>query len=438
MRKALICAICIFISGIAAVAQNEDQIMDKLNQKVTSLEFRNTNIKDLLRLLAKQYQLNVVINSEVDSRVSVSLKDVSVQNVLNTVLISQGYHYLIDGDIILVKSFENNFFSDVETRLFRLNYLDALQLNETLAPLLTVKGEMQVLQLVKTQNIEEQRSDVLLVKDIPSNLDNIASVIAELDIPQKQLIIEVRLIETILDESEKFGIDWPKSGKLLLSGADPSGTSNYLPGDAYGEGKSAYSKFPVKTGNVKLGILTADELALTLNLLAEDENSKLISNPKVTTQNNHTAMIRIGTNIPIPQVNRGIGGDLITYEDKEVDVKLRVTPRIEPGNNISLVVHPEVEEIIGYTGSSDYPQPITSVREIETKVSVAVNETIVLGGMVKDNERVVQNKVWFLGNIPFIGALFTSTEKQIEKKDLLIFITPKIVGENSQTELGSD
>lgn len=429
MKKMLISTmfVLILIFCIPGFTQIDKLLQHKLEQKVKSLEFRNTSIKDLLRLLAKQYDLNIVINANVDNRISLSLNNVTVKNVLKSVLNSQGYNYIIDDDIIMVKTFESNIIGEVKTKLYRLNYLDAMQLSETLLPVLSSKGEMQVLQLVKTSKMEDQRSDILLVKDIPSSIQHISSIIEELDKPQAQLIIEVRLIETILDESEKFGIDWPKNGRITLSGADPSGMSDYLPGDEFNIGKSAYSKFPVNRNNIKLGILTAEELSLTLNILAEDEDSKLISNPKVTTLNNHTAMIRIGTNIPIPQVSRGVGGDLITYEDKEVDVKLMVTPRIEPDNMISLNVHPEIEEIIGYTGSGDYPQPITSIREIQTKVSVKTNETIVLGGMVKDNERVVKNKVWFLGNIPLLGYLFTSTEKTMEKKDLLIFITPKII-----------
>jgi type IV pilus assembly protein PilQ len=422
----LVLSLLVIMSSIC-LAQTNKIIQNKLDQKVTSLEFRDTNIRDLLRMLSRQYNLNIVVNSEVAGRVSVSLTNVTVENVLKTVLNSQGYHYIIDDDIIMVKAFEHNVYGETKNKLFRLKYIDANELSETLLPLMTQKGDIRVLQLVKTENLEERRSDILLVKDIPSSLEQISSIIDELDKPQDQLIIEVRLIETILNESEKFGIDWPDRANLTLTGADPSGTSDYLPGDAFDIGKAGYSKFPVTKDNIKLGILTADELSVTLNALAEDENSKLISNPKVTTLNNQTAMIRIGTNIPIPQVNRGIGGDLITYEDKQVDVKLQVTPRIQPGNNINLIVHPEIEEIVGYTATGDFPQPITSVREIQTKVNVKTNETIVLGGMVKDNERTIENKVWLLGDIPFLGALFKSTEKTVEKKDLLIFITPKII-----------
>jgi type IV pilus assembly protein PilQ len=409
------------------MAQSSEDLIERLSQKVYSMEFRDTNIRDLIRLLARQNSLNIVISPEVDSRVSVSLTNVTVEDVLKSVLNSQGYHYLIENDVIMIKSFERQVYGEAKSKLFHLNYLDGVDMMETLLPFLTSKGMIKVLDLVKTDKIEDRRSDVLLVKDIPDNLTVIEGVIKELDIPQLQLQIEVRLVETIIDESEKYGFNWPKSATMTLTGADPTGESDFAPGDANNPGYAAYSALPVRQNSVKLGILTADELMVTLDLLARDENSKLISNPKVTTLNNRKAMIRIGTNIPIPQVSRGVGGDLITYEDKAVDVKLEVTPRVEPGNKINLAVHPMIEEIVGYTGPGDYPQPITSIREIQTIVSVLSNETVVLGGMVKDNETTIENKVWLLGDIPLLGELFKSTTSQTQKKDLLIFITPKLI-----------
>ncbi len=404
-------------------AQVADQLQLKLKQKVASMEFRDTDIKDVLRLLARQHSLNLVVSSEVTGRISVSLTNVEVYDVLKTVLESQGCHFLIKNDLILVKSFERVTFGETGSEVFHLDYLDAIELRETLLPLLTTKGEMKVLDLVKTDKAEQRRSDVLVVRDLPENLNSIRSVIAELDIPQKQLIIEARLIETILGENEKFGFDWPKSVDVKVTGADPLNT-----GSADLEsGLAAYSGFPVRTEGIHLGILTVEELNFTLNMLAEDENASLVSNPKVATLNNKKAMIRIGTNIPVPEVSRGVGGDLITYEDKQVNVVLEVIPRIEPGNKINLIVHPIIEEIIGYIGPGDYPQPITSVREVQTTVSVAPGETVVLGGMVKDNKTVIENKIWLLGDIPLLGELFTSRTEEVQKTDLLIFITPKIL-----------
>jgi type II secretory pathway component GspD/PulD (secretin) len=404
-------------------AQINDVLRSKLDQKVTSLEFRDTEIKDVLRLLARQNGLNIVIGSQVQGRISISLWDVTIEDALKTILISQGYHHIIENDIIMVKAFDKEVFGEAKSKIFRLNYIDAVNLVETLTPFITTKGEIQALNLVKTEKVEEKRSDILVVRDLQENLDIIGSIIAELDIAQEQFIIEVRLIETILNEDQKFGFDWPDNVRVSMTGADVTGT-----GDVdLASGLAAYSGFPVNSKSFKLGILTFDELNFTLDMLAQDEDSKLISNPKVTAINNKKAMIRIGTNIPIPEVSRGIGGDLITYKEKQVDVKLEVIPRMEPDNKINLTVHPSIEEIVGYTGPGDYPQPITSIREVQTSVSVTPEETVVIGGLVKDNKSTISKKVWLLGYIPLLGELFTNRTEEVKKTDLLIFITPKLL-----------
>jgi type IV pilus assembly protein PilQ len=414
-----------FCGYTKAAAQDADQMQQKLNQKVSYLEFKDIDIKDVLRILARQHFLNIVVSSEVSGRISVSLSNVQVRDVLNTILESQGCHYLIKNDLILVKSFDRISHMETKNEIFQLNYLDAIELKEALLPILTSKGEMRVLDLVKTDKADQRRSDILLVKDLPENLAIIRSVIKELDVPQKQLLIEALLIETILGEDDKFGFDWPKNINVKMGGADPVN-----PGSVNLEnGKAAYSGFPVRKEGIRLGILTVDELMFTLNVLAQDENAKLVSNPKVATLNNKKALLKIGTQIPIPEVNRGIGGDMITYKDKQVNVILEVIPRIEPGNKVNLIVHPLIEEIIGYTGPGDFPQPITSVREVQTTVSVSPGETVVIGGMVKENKTEIESKVWLLGDIPFLGELFTSRTEIVNKTDLLIFITPKILGE---------
>jgi type IV pilus assembly protein PilQ len=422
LRKCIILlTLLFFISGLKA--QISDLLRAKLDQSVASLEFRETNIQDVLRLLARQNGLNLVISSDVVGRISISLRNVMVEDVLKTVLNSHGFHHIIENDIIMVKAFSKEVFGETKSKVFRLNYLDAVDLMETLTPFLTSKGEVQALHLVKTEKIEEKRSDVLVVRDIQENLDIISSIINELDVAQKQFIIEVRLIETILNEDQKFGFDWPDNVKVKMTGADVTGESDV----DMASGLAAATGFPVKSNSFKLGILTVDELSFTLDMLAQDEDAKLISNPKVTAINNKKAMIRIGTNIPIPEVSRGIGGDLITYKEKEVDVKLEVIPRIEPDNRIHLTVHPSIEEIVGYTGPGDYPQPITSIREVQTSISVAPEQTVVIGGMVKDNESTITKKVWLLGDIPLLGELFKSRTTVVQKTDLLIFITPKLL-----------
>ncbi len=408
----------LFLFPITAHLQVDDVLKAKLNQK-TSMEFRDTNIKDLLRLLARQNSLNIVLGPEIAGRVSVSLTNVAVKDLLHSVLNSLGFHYIIDNNIILVKSFERAISSEIETKVFKLKYQDAYDLLESFATMLTAKGKIQVLQLVKTEKIEDKRSDILVVSDISENVEKISTIIEQIDIIQPQLQIEIRLIETILGQDQKLGFNWPtRIGANLSSAASPlGGTTN----------SAAVTDFPITDESFEIGILSVDELSMALDFLETDENSKLISNPKISSINRKKAKIRIGTTIPIAEISRGAGGDVITYKDKNIDVSLEVTPRIEPGDRIFMEVHPLIEEIIGYTGSSDYPQPITSTREITTNISVKSEQTIILGGMVKETKKTVIDKVWLLGDIPLLGYLFQSKDEQIVKTDLLIFITPKIL-----------
>jgi len=163
-------------------------------------------------------------------------------------------------------------------------------------------------------------------------------------------------------------------------------------------------------------------------MLSKDNGSRLVSNPKITVLNNHKAVIKIGTMVPVPEISRGIAGDLITYKEKSVNIDLEVIPQIGANNIVTLQIHPKMEEIIGFTGTTDAPQPITSIREVETTISVVTGQTIVIGGLVKETTSKQVEKIWLLGDIPILGYLFQNTVTKIEKTDLLIFITPKIVG----------
>ncbi|MFQ5583818.1 MAG: type II secretion system protein GspD, partial [Calditrichia bacterium] len=133
---------------------------------------------------------------------------------------------------------------------------------------------------------------------------------------------------------------------------------------------------------------------------------------------------RIGKTVPIQEVSRGVGGDIITFRDKQIDIFLEVIPKITSDGKIVLKVHPVMEEIIGFTGPVDFPQPITATREVKTSVIVNNGETLVLGGLIKETESELVEKVWLLGDIPILKYLFRHKFTKKEKSDLLIFITP--------------
>ncbi|MBL7993727.1 type II and III secretion system protein, partial [bacterium] len=185
-----------------------------------------------------------------------------------------------------------------------------------------------------------------------------------------------------------------------------------------------------KLQNVVMGKLTVDKLMMSLNFLKTQTNSKLLSNPKILTMDNQKAEIAVGTTIPIQTISRSAAGDIITFTDKNINVTIRVTPKINPDSMITLLIEPTIEDIIGYTGTGENQQPIISRRYAKTQVMVKNNESIVLGGLLKETEVKTVSKVWLLGDIPLLGKLFTTKGVEKKKTDLLIFITPHILNVN--------
>jgi type II secretory pathway component GspD/PulD (secretin) len=143
------------------------------------------------------------------------------------------------------------------------------------------------------------------------------------------------------------------------------------------------------------------------------------------------ATIQVQQVIPIQTINRFSEGaivqDIVTYQDEEVGISLRVTPHINNDSAITMEVNPIVQEIIGFTGPIENQRPITSERSVNTTVTVNDNQTIVLGGLLKESQIEVVEKVPLLGHIPILGALFTNRNTEVQTTDLLILITPRIV-----------
>jgi len=422
MKIRIILIVILLFSSIQAM-----DLQQKLSQKV-SPQFDGASITEVLRLFSRQYAINMVVGDGVTGRVSVQLSDVTLADAINSILKSKGYHYVIENDVLLVKAFGDDVNGELQSKVFQLSYLNAYHLMETVSPMLSEKGKITPLLAQSEKEEFDLRSNILVVTDLWENVKNIEQVIRSLDVPQQQIHIEVRLVESLLSDEQQYGLNLPKSVSVSMDGAET--TAPITKGSDQGDTRllSAWYKLPEAGENMNLGVLTVDQLSATLDMLARDNGSRLVSNPKVTTLNNRKASIRIGTTVPVPEVSRGIAGDLITFREKDVNINLDVIPQIGEDGQITLQVHPMMEEIIGFTGGSDTPQPITSKREVETVVTVLDNQTLVLGGLIKETRNKTVEKLWLLGDIPVLGYLFQNTSTKVEKSDLLIFITPKIVG----------
>ncbi|KAA3617285.1 MAG: hypothetical protein D8M58_03135 [Calditrichaeota bacterium] len=399
----------------------------KLEQKV-SPRFSGASIGEVLNLFARQHSLNLVVSGDVQGRVSIQMFNVSLADALNTILKSLGYHYIVENNVLLVKAFDKELNGEKVTRVFNLDYTNAFFLKNNLQPLLSSKGKMTPLLAEAAKEEVDQRGSILLVSDLWENIKQIEQAIKEIDVAPKQIQIEIRLIESLLSEEEQYGLNLPKRVSASLDGAElnaPITKGNTQ--SASPRFLSAWYKVPEGPEDVTMGVLSVDQLSVALDLLAKDNGSKLVSNPRITTLNNKKAVIKVGTTVPVPQVSRGIAGDIITYKEKDVDINVTVIPTISSDNKITMDVHPILQEIVGYTGSADAQQPITSKREVKTVVTVENSQTLVIGGLIKESKSKVVEKIWLLGDIPILGYLFQNTVTKKEKSDLMIFITPKVV-----------
>ncbi len=403
--------------------------MEKILQQKISTSFVNTPLERVIRILSNQYGVNMIVSGDAQGTVTINLTDVPLQEALSAILKTQGYHFVVGENVIYVKSYKVQIEGELTTKVFDLKYQDGFRLKSSLTPVLSSKGKMEALLVETDPKNKLQRSNKLVVTDFWENVRQIEQAINQLDNPEQQLQIEVRLVEKIISNEKRVGLDLPKSLTVNGQGAETTAPIQQSGGGGSQSQQmlSAWYEISNNVEGLNLGVLTLDNLKFTLDMLAADANSNLISKPTVTVLNNHKAVIKIGTTIPVPEISRTTSGDLYSYKDKDVSMTLEVIPQIGRDGQITLNVHPILEEIIGYTGSAEAPQPITSKREVESTVLLKNNESLVIGGLIKTSETKNVSKVWLLGDIPILGYLFKHTSIKKEKSDLLIFITTKIL-----------
>ncbi len=419
----------IFLVFILVAFVRPGNLNNVLQQRV-SPTFMGVTLKDAVRMFAQQYHFNYVFSGAGKGIVNVRLTNIPLGDALEFMLKPNGYHYLLKDNVLIIKPLNENFYGERQTKIYQLQYVDGIKIKNTLKTFLSSKGRIEALLTDKQDAKDTERSNILIVSDLPENLRIIDQVIRKLDKPEKQIQIEVRLIETLVGGEKRLGLKWPTSVTASVMGAETTAPiTNNNQGSTGGQQTilSAWYELPNTIDKLNLGVLTLDKLRATLDILAQDNNSRLVSNPKVVTLNNHRAVIRIGTTVPVPEIQRGFAGDLYSYKEKDVSMRLEVVPVVGEDNEITLKLHPIMQEIIGYTGQAEAPQPIISVREVETSVVVHDGETVAIGGLVKETTSKQEDKIWLLGNIPILGYLFKHTTIKKEKKDLLIFITSKIM-----------
>ena len=258
----------------------------------------------------------------------------------------------------------------------------------------------------------------------PANYEKIETAIRKLDVPPRQVLIDVTIAEVTLTGDLKFGLEWAfnngRNGKSKLDVGDP-GISALAPGFSY----------MLSNSNVAGGVAAA------LNLLATDSRVKVISSPHIMVTDNQTAKIQVGDRIPTTSQTQSVLGTVtgliasIQYID--TGILLMVTPRINAGGQVTMNIDQEVSAA-SITTTSSINSPTISKRAVKTTVVVKSGDTMVLGGLITDNKTTASSGLPYLSQIPFIGGLFGTQTFNNTRTELVLMITPHVVANNQQAQ----
>ena len=434
-------------------------------QRLT-LNFQDIETRAVLQLLAETSGRNIVVSDTVQGNVTLRLRNVPWDQALDIVMTTKGLDMRQNGNVIIVAPAEEiaaRETADLEAQLaiseLEPIYSEFLQVNYAkaadLASLITAGDEGGMLSERGSISVDD-RTNTLLVQATAASLQNIRRMVQTLDIPIKQVLIESRIVVVGDTFSRDLGVrlgvtaidDTGPDSAVVISGtgvgtdtmvnsmlnnlADPANGTLYpvqIP--------SLQNRYNVNVpiadaaGRFSLAVLESDYLVdLELTALEAEGRGEIVSTPRVITANQKEARIEQGVEIPYQQASSS-GATTVSF--KKAVLSLTVTPQITPDNNIimDLVVHKDsVGEIIS-TGGLGGTVPSIDTRAVETQVLVADGQTVVLGGIYETERRETVNKVPWLGDIPFIGALFRSTQRIDNKAELLIFVTPRILEEGS-------
>ncbi len=307
--------------------------------------------------------------------------------------------------------------------IIKLNYAFAEDVAKVLESLFKEAGKRKEYGLTGTVRVVfDKSSNSLIILSSPQDFNVVKDVIKSIDVKRPQVFVEVQIVEMSMDKLMQLGVEW----KFLSRG------------DLVPFGGSLYGNLPLKEGypNASPGLLLGlakwrndmPDIGFLLNAYAKEGGVNVIATPQILTLDNEEAEINISKVIPY---STGMKYDannnpVISYDYKDVGITLKITPHITTSGEVRLKVYEKVEDVVGYA-NADQTAPITSKREARTTVDVQDGQTLVIGGLVKSKKLTTVERVPVLGNIPIIGNLFKKTGHQLEKTNLLVFITPHVV-----------
>ncbi|RYV03548.1 type IV pilus secretin PilQ [Shewanella sp. OPT22] len=430
------------------VDEEEPEVIEKKEKVYTgkkfTLNFQNISVRAVLQIIADQNNFNLVVSDTVEGDITIRLDSVPWDQALDLILRQRGLGMRLEGNVMMVAPAEeiairesNELKNKKEVEELAPLYSEYIQINyakaEDLANLF--KSDDSSLLSKRGTVAVDTRTNTLLVKDTADTIENVARLVKILDIPIKQVLIEARVVTVRDNIAEDLGVRWGFTNRDGDSGTTGrlDGLSNVSNGvvPPIGDRLNVNLPAPSDVSPTSIAFRVADFadgtlLDLELSALEKEDKAEIVASPRLLTSNQTSGYISQGVEIPYVQAASS-GATTVTF--KPAVLSLKVTPQITPDNRIIL----DLEITQDSRGENVQTPTGTAVsidtQRIGTQALVKNGETIVLGGIFQQQVIDNVNKVPLLGDIPYLGYFFRNSQKKNERRELLIFVTPKIVTE---------
>ncbi|MEO7932695.1 MAG: hypothetical protein ABIT76_06015 [Chthoniobacterales bacterium] len=421
-------------------------------------EFQGDELGQVLRLLARQAKIDLVVGESIQGTVTMRLENKTAMQAIQIIVQDKGlYMYETDGTFFIKTEAEKKK-EPTDAGFYTFSYGRA----DASAALL----QAQILSGIPPQI--DPRTNTIFYREFKSNMATIAAFLQLIDKPTRQVMIEARLVEVTANPKQAYGVNWggvfgsSSQAQTLRYGGVTPGTSKYDPTGTFlvgdkpptlttADGKFQPTDFYEAAGlgsnkfnsiGNQFAILSIPSMSLTMRLLNEDQDAEFLANPRIVTADNQEATIKIVRSQPVPQLNFNeqtatavFGG----FEEKEYGNKLVVKPSINKDDFVTLSVKPEISNKVSdaqftISGATVF-SPIIDTRTLESNVLIKSGDTLAIGGLLQDESSKQRSKVPVLGDIPGLGYLFQEKINSKTKRNLLVFVTPTIIQQGYGTGL---
>jgi type IV pilus assembly protein PilQ len=400
----------------------QKEVLTTLEQRMLkkiSIDFRNTPIEDVIRIMAEQADVDIVKSPQVIGNVTATLTNVPLGEALDNVLAAHGYGYVTGKNMIRIAPVAEitDKAERLDSKIYHITYANVVEVEKALKKFISSRGSLS----------SNPGTSHIIVTDTETNIKAINTFIEEIDRITPQVLIEARVYDITSRDKLDLGVEWDAGRQTTYVAGEPVGgkTNPFIVSGWEG----ATNKTQDSTlGFFRFGLLN-DSVDIDVQLRAEEEDidAKLLANPRILVLDNESAFFDIVTEHPY--IERTISGNIITetVKFKNVGVKMQVTPHVTREGMLRLHIVPEFGVVVTRVLVASSDVPVVDTRKLDTIALVEDDQTVVLAGLRKKEVSRQANKIPLLGDIPLVGGLFKFEGEDTSVNELVVFITPHII-----------